>query len=399
MEIIRNFYRHKLRSALTISGIVIGVLALTTMGALAENFNALLDGGVQYFGSSVQVGPPVGQAASLLPLTKIDEIRQVPGVAAAFPTYEFSAKPGAVSVVSFGVPDTIIASDPTEAAWGNLRTTYAQGHAIDADSSLEVVLGSTIDKEFNKRIGDTIDLPVRPPDATADFVNHTFKVVGILNVTRTAPDTFAYINITDGQMLLKDSLPIALRDVIDVTKITEGIDVYAKAGTSIGELDKIADRINSQVSGVKALKPSDLVNSFKQGGAIFTAITTAAALLALIIGGLSVVNTMFMAVAERVREIGLKKAVGATTFNIMGEFLAEATLIGVVGGVIGYGLGALITVLANASTPPGQPTLFLITPNLTILAIGFATALGAVAGVLPAWRAARLDPVIALRNE
>jgi putative ABC transport system permease protein len=399
MEIIRNFYRHKLRSALTISGIVIGVLALTTMGALAENFNALLDGGVQYFGSNVQVGPPVGQAASLLPLSKIDEIRKVPGVAAAFPTYGFSAKPGAVSVVSFGIPDTIIASDPTEAAWGNLKTTYAKGHAIDADSSGEVVLGSTIDKEFNKKIGDTIDLPVRPPDATPDFVNHTFKVVGILNVTRTAPDTFAYINITDGQMLLKDSLPVAVRDVIDVTTIAEGIDVYAKSGTSISELDKIADRINAQVSGVKALKPTDLVNSFKQGGAIFTAITTAAALLALIIGGLSVVNTMFMAVAERVREIGLKKAVGATTFNIMGEFLAEATLIGVLGGVIGYGLGALITILANASTPPGQSTLFLITPNLTILAIGFATALGAVAGVLPAWRAARLDPVIALRNE
>jgi ABC-type antimicrobial peptide transport system permease subunit len=280
-----------------------------------------------------------------------------------------------------------------------LKTTYAQGHAIDADSSGEAVLGSMIDKEFNKKIGDPIDLPVRPPDATSDFVNHTFKVVGILNVTRTAPDAFAYINITDGQMLLKDSLPATDRDTIDVTKLAKGIDVYAKSGTSISELDKIADRINSQVPGVKASKPSDLVNSFKQGGAIFTAITAAAALLAMIIGGVSVVTTMFMAVAERVREIGLKKAAGVSTLKIMGEFLAEATLIGVIGGVIGYALGALITILANASTPPGQSTLFLITPSLTVLTIGFATALGAVAGVLPARRAARLDPVIALRNE
>jgi putative ABC transport system permease protein len=399
MEIVRNLSRHKLRSSLTISGIVIGVLALTTTGALAENFNALLDGGVQYYGANVQVGPQVGQAASLLPLTKIDEIRQVPGVAAAFPTYGFSAKPGAVSVVSFSFPDTIIASDPTEAAWSNLKTTYAQGHAIDADSSGEVVLGSMIDKEFNKKIGDTIELPVKPRDATPDFVNHTFKVVGILNVTRSAPDAFAYINITDGQMLLKDSLPAADRDAIDVTKVAKGIDVYAKSGTPISELDKIADRINSRVPGVRASKPSDLVNSFKQGGAIFTAITAAAALLALIIGGLSVVKTMFMAVAERAREIGLKKAAGVSTPKIMGEFLAEATLIGFLGGVIGYGLGALITILANASTPPGQSTLFLITPSLTILAIGFATALGAVAGVLSAWRAAHLDPVIALRNQ
>jgi putative ABC transport system permease protein len=398
MEISRNLYRHKLRSFLTISGIVIGVMALTTTGALAENFNVLLDGGVQYFGSNVQVGPPVGQAASLLPLTKIDEIRKVPGVAAAFPTNSFSARPGTANAAGVGFPDTIVASDPTEAAWSSLKTTYAQGHAIDADSSGEVVLGSTIDKELTKKIGDSIDLPVKPRDAAPGFVNHTFKVVGILSVTRSAPDTFAYINITDGQMLLKDRLPAAVSDGIDVTQFAEGIDVYARSGTSIGELDKIADRINSQVSGVKASRPSDLVNSFKQRGAIFTALTAAAAVLALIIGGLAVVNTMFMAVAERARKTGLKRAAGVTGFNIMGQFLAEATLIGVIGGVIGYGLGALITVLVNASTPPGQSPLFLITPSLTILAIGFATALGALAGVLPAWRAARLDPVVALRN-
>ncbi len=399
MEITRNLYRHRLRSFLAISGIVIGVMALTTTGALAENFNSLLDGGIQYYGANVQVGPPVGQAVSLLQLTKIDEIRQVPEVAVAFPTYDFSAKPGSASVVTYGFPDTIVASDPTEAAWSNLKTTYAQGHAIDADSSGEVVLGSTIDREFKKKIGDTIDLPVKPRDAPADFVNHTFSVVGILNLTRTAPDTFAYINITDGQMLLKDSLPAADRDAIDVTKVAQGIDVYAKSGTPISELDKIADRINSQVPGVRASRPSDLVYSFKQRGAILDAITAAAALLALIIGGLSVVKTTFMAVAEREREIALKKAAGVGTLKIMGEFLVEATLIGFLGGVIGYGLGALITIVANASTPPGQSALFLITPSLTILAIGFATALGAVAGVLPAWRAARLDPVVTLRNE
>jgi putative ABC transport system permease protein len=399
MEVVRNVTRHKLRSFLTISGIVIGVLALTTMGALAEHFNALLDGGVKYYGGSIQVGPPDGQAASLLPLTKIDEIKQVPGVEAAFPAYGFTAKPGQVSAVNFGIPDQIVAGDPAENEWSSLKTSLAAGRYYNSSSPGEVVLGSTISKEFNKRVGDTIDLPVKPADAKPDFINHTFKVVGVLNPTLTAPDNFAYINIIDGQMLLKDSIPIAVRDVIDVSRITEGIDVYAKPGTSISDLDKIADRINGQVSGVKAIKPSQLVDSFKSGGAIFTAITTAAALLALIIGGLSVVNTMFMAVAERVREIGLKKAVGATTFNIMGEFLIEATFIGLVGGLIGYGLGALITIIANATTPPGQSILFLVTPNLTILAIGFATVLGAVAGVLPAWRAARLDPVTALRNE
>ncbi len=398
VEILRNITRHKLRSFLTISGIVIGVLALTTMGALAENFNALINGGVTYFGSSIQVGPPDGQAANLLPLSKIDEIKKVDGVAAAFPGYQFAAKPGGNFVVSFGIPDTIVAVDPQENDYSALKLTYAQGRGITTSSRGEVALGSTIAKEFKKKVGDTIDLPVRPADAKPDFVNHTFNVVGIINETKTAPDTFAYINIADGQMLLKDSLPATLP--IDVTQITEGITVYGQPGTSLANLDKIADRINNEVTGIKATKPSDLVNSFKSGGAIFTAITTAAALLALIIGGLSVVNTMFMSVAERVREIGLKKAVGATTRNIMGEFLIEATLIGLIGGLVGYGLGVLVVVLRNQFFAPADgSSLFLITPALTIFAIGFATALGAVAGVLPAWRAARMDPVIALRNE
>ncbi len=399
MELLRNIGRRKLRSALTISGIVIGVLALTTMGAIAENFNALLDGGVKYFSSNVQVGPPDGQSASLLPVSKIDEIKQVEGVATAFPSYTFSAKPGAVQGVSFGFPDLIIAGDPAENDWAALKTTVAQGHLLNPSSTGHVVLGSTIDKEFKKRVGDTIDLPVRPSDAKPDFVNHTFTVVGILNPTLTAPDTFAYMTTADGQMLLKDSLPISIRNQVDVSQITEAIDVYAKPGTSISGLDAIADRINAQVSGVKATRPSVIVNSFKSGGAIFTAITTAAALLALVIGGLSVVNTMFMAVAERVREIGLKKAVGATTRNIMGEFLLEATLIGAIGGLIGYGLGVIITVVANALTAPGTSTLFLVTLRLSVFALGFAIALGAVAGILPAFRAARLDPVTALRNE
>ena len=399
MEILRNISRRKLRSVLTISGIVIGVLALTTMGAIAENFNALLDGGVKYFGSNIQVGPPDGQSAALLPISKIDEIKKVDGVAAAFPTYSFQAKPGAPPSFSFGIPDTIVAGDPAENSWGTLKTTLAQGRQLSSTATGEVVLGATIDKEFNKKIGDTIDLPIKPADAKPDFVNHTFTVVGILNLTRTAPDTFAYLNIADGQMLLKDSLPAAIRGQIDVTQIAQSVDVYGKEGTPISELDKVADRINSQVSGVKAVKPSQIVDSFKQGGAIFTTITTAAALLALIIGGLSVVNTMFMAVAERVREIGLKKAVGATTLNIMSEFLIEATFIGVLGGVLGFGLGAAITLIVNGTTPPGQSTLFLLTPALTIFAIGFATVLGALAGVLPAWRAARMDPVTALRNQ
>src|SRR3982074_3376478 len=125
MEILGTSSRRKLRSVLTISGIVIGVLALTTMGAIAENFNALLDGGVKYFGSNIQIGPPDGQSAALLPISKVDETTKGEGVARACPVYGFAAKPGGLGVVSFGIPDTISASDPAENDWAGIKVTFA----------------------------------------------------------------------------------------------------------------------------------------------------------------------------------------------------------------------------------------------------------------------------------
>jgi putative ABC transport system permease protein len=398
LEIIRNLARRKLRSTLTISGIVIGIFALTTMGAMAEHFNALIDGGVKYFGSSIQVGAPDGQQGALLPLSKVDEIKKVDGVAAAFPGYGFAAKPGSITTVSFNIPDQIVAGDPAEDNYSALKTTVAKGRKLSADSRGEVVLGSSMATEFKKNVGDSIDLPVRPPDAKPDFVNHSFRVIGILDPTRTAPDNFAYISIPDGQMLLKDSLPAAIKDRVDVSTITMSIAAYGSSGASLSDLDRAADRINKQVAGVKATRPSDLVNSFKSGGAVFTAITTGAAVLALVIGGLSVVNTMIMAVTERVREIGLKKAVGAHTIHVLREYLAEAVLIGFLGGAIGYLAGLGLTTLINTLGKSSNLELFLVTPTLTLLALGFAVALGALAGVIPALRAARLDPVTALRT-
>lgn len=395
MEIIRNLTRRKLRNFLTISGIVIGVLALVTMGAMAEKFNALLDGGVAYFGSNIQVGAAGSSAFggnSVLTLDTVNKIERVDGVAAAFPEVQVEAKPGAVQTVNFGLPDYITSYDPRANDYSSVKTTLAQGR--DVQSSGEVVLGSDFAHEFHKKAGDTIDLPIRPSDAKADFVNHTFTAVGVLAKTQTGPDTGAFINLPDAQMLLKDSLPIAIRGQLDTTKLVTGITVYGKSGQN---LDNLAETINNQVPGVKATKPSVIVNSFKSGGAIFTAITTGAAVLALIVGGLSVINTMLMAVTERVREIGLKKAVGARVGHILREYLLEAVLIGAIGGVIGLALGWAVTNLVNLATASANLTLFLLSGRLVIIAILFSVGLGALAGIIPAMRASRMDPVRALR--
>jgi hypothetical protein len=213
MEIFRNISRRKLRSFLTISGIVIGVLALTTMGAIAENFNALIDGGIKYYGSNVQVGAPDGQSAALLPTSKIDEIKKVDGVAAAFAGYTFLAKPGVVSIVSFGLPDLIAAADPAENDWTTLKVALAQGHPIDAGSTGQVVLGSTIDKEFNKKIGDTIDLPVRPADAAGPWITFGWR-------DSQADHGARHLRVHQHRRRnSKGQPPNRIRDQIDVSKI------------------------------------------------------------------------------------------------------------------------------------------------------------------------------------
>src|SRR3984893_5626023 len=317
-QIVRNLVRRKLRSFLTISGIVIGILALTTMGALANNFNALLDGGAKYIAGYVPVGDASSNGVSgggVLPLAKQGALAAVPGVARVFPNVGVAAKPGALNVVSLGIPDYISSLDPAEYSYSALKITYASGHTLDAGASGEVVLGSNFAAEFSKKVGDSITLPIKPSDANPDYVQHTYTVVGILDKTLTEPDTGAFVSLTDAQQLLKDQLSPALQTTFDQTLYVSGFDVYGMPSTN---LDTLADRINAQVSGVKAQKPSVLVKALVAGGALSTTTTMAAALLALVIGGLAVINTMIMAVSERVREIGLKKAICATTKAVLG---------------------------------------------------------------------------------
>ena len=236
-----------------IVGIAIGLAAMAS-GCGTNSIGGASAADTAFYGSTILVTAQPGQ--STLPLAKIEEIKQVAGVKTAFPTYRFDATTGVVEPGGIALSDSIVASDPTEAAWSNLKTSYAQGHAIDADSSGEVVLGSAIAQQLKKTVGDTVDLPIKPASGAA---SHSFKVIGVLEVTHTGPDRFAYVNITDGQMLLKDSMPAGGGAEVDVTTVATAIDVYAKPGTSVADLDKIAGQINQQVAGVKAFKPSELV--------------------------------------------------------------------------------------------------------------------------------------------
>lgn len=393
MEILHNFAQRRLRSTLTISSIVIGILALTLTGAMAEHFHAQFEGGVTYFSSNIQVEDDSSSSAGVISLSKIVPIQKVPGVAVALPSIGLLARPGSASSVPLGLADTIVYTDPRERDHSRLKTAIADGRQLQPDRQGEVVLGHDLAGEFRVRVGASLDLPVRPRNANPDFVNHPFKVVGILKKTNTLPDATAAVGLLDAQMLLQESLPAPFRDRLDPSSLASRITVYGKPGV---DLDRLADRINASVPGVTARRPTDFVNNFDQG-ARFTAIAIGTALLALLFGAVLVVNTMFVAVVERRREIALKMAFGARAWHILVEYVLEATIIGLVGGLIGFALGAGLAALLDLAGRTVNMDVFLITGRLAKIAVGLATALGVGAGIIPALRAARLDPDLALR--
>ena len=211
MEILRNLWRRKLRSTLTITGIVMGIFALTTMGAMAEHFDALLAGGITYYGSGIQVADENAPSGSIgggyMALSAVAQIQAVPGVAAVFPSVMELAKPGAISIVNMGAPDYIANYTPGSNQYSGFKISLAHGTWITDASRGAVDLGSSFAAEFHMKVGDTIDLPVRPSDAKPDFVNHAFTVAGILHQTLTAPDSGAFVSTHDARCCRATACP------------------------------------------------------------------------------------------------------------------------------------------------------------------------------------------------
>ncbi len=130
MGILRNLWRRKVRTVLTVAGIVMGIFALTTMGALAEHFNVLLGGGITYYGSSIQVASDTGGGSfggGYMSLDTVNKIKMIDGVRAVGPAVQVLAKPGSISAVNFGVPDYVMNYDPASFKYSAFKVTLADG--------------------------------------------------------------------------------------------------------------------------------------------------------------------------------------------------------------------------------------------------------------------------------
>ena len=388
MRLLRNLARRKLRTALTIAGITIGIWALVVFSSMANKINALVDGGSRYFENKILVTDATGGGFAALPIAAeaVDQIAALGGVAAAVPQVSFFADEELSG--GFGQPDQV---EGSVAGADGGRETFVlrpiRGRLLtQQDEGADVaVVGSDLARERGAVVGQPLDVRGR-----------TFEVVGILEPTLTAPDATIYIPLQAAQEMFFEQVPPVIRENSEPTDLVSQVVVYPEPGADIPTL---AETIEAEVDNAATLTGEEFDELIGSSVAIFNAIIIGVALISLVVGGLSVINTMAMSVAERTREIGIKRAIGGTRRRIIRELMVEAGIIGFIGGLIGLALGAVVVVLANEAGRSSGTILFDLTPGTAAFAVGFSTILGVLAGVLPAWNAARLDPVAALRYE
>ncbi|MDO8847332.1 MAG: ABC transporter permease [Coriobacteriia bacterium] len=387
MRVLRTIFRRKLRAFLTIFGITIGVLALVVMGSIAEKLSLLVDGGSTYYADKVIVSGMSGMAGfSTEPLSTdlLGQIEKVDGVTRTSGSIMMLLEEDP-STVNLGIPANINATDFREIGYETFDSEVVEGRALEADDRGKCVVGSDLVTKLDAEVGETIE--VRGKE---------FEVVGILGKTLTAPDKAVQISLKDAQYLLVGTLPAAIRDSAEADTLITSITVFLEPGEDPNEA---AARIEDRIDGVKAMGPRGFEESVTEPLKIFNQIIYAIAVVSLLVGGLSVINTMTMSVSERTREIGVRKAIGASDGAIMRQFVAESAVMGLIGGLLGLGLGAMIAAAGNQAGAASATELFLVTPRLAVGSVAFALVLGVLSGLYPAWHAARLDPVTALRYE
>jgi putative ABC transport system permease protein len=267
------------------------------------------------------------------------------------------------------------------------RQVLASGRALTtADDDHDVaVIGADIATKRGATVGDTITLHDRP-----------FRIVGVLEPTLSVPDRSIMVPFSTAQRLLHENLPPVVREGVDATDIVSQFIVYPTPGA---DHRAIAEAIEARLPDTSAMTRDGYDKLYGSSASAFNSIIVGIGVISLIVGGLSIINTMAMSVAERTREIGIKRAIGASRRRVVRELMTEAGVIGTIGGLLGATLGALIVLLVNEMTRSSGTILFELTPTTLGFAIAFSAVLGVIAGIVPAWSAARLDPVTALRYE
>jgi len=360
----KNLLRRKTRTFLTLLGIAIGVMAVVALSAFAEGFINSYSTVLTSSGADVIVTQ--GDAADIIlsavdelvgvQLTSLSGVKQVSGVLLGMVT-----APDVPYFIIFGL-------DPKE--FGIAHYKVVEGQPILAPR--QVLLGKVAAKNFKKQVGDNYKIQ-----------DVSFRVVGIYETGQGVEDMGAVIALKEAQDIFKKPRQVA----------------YYQIQTQRPELTQpIVDEIERRFPKLMAAKSANYMDQ-QQETTMLRAMGWFIGLLAIVAGGLVMMNTMLMSVFERTREIGVLRAVGWSKGRIVRLILGESFILSAMGGVVGI---VLAIVLVNALNQ--LPALFGFLDNSMTTAtyaqgMVIALILGAVGGVYPAWRAAQLQPVEAMRYD
>jgi len=402
IEALESISGNKLRSGLTVLGIVIGVAAVIAMLAVGTGAQESITGSISGIGTNLLFvfrGDQGDNVRNPKPLTlgdaeAISDQFAAPSVAAVAPALQGDG------VVSFGGEKTspqIFGVTPDYFQVRNMDVS--EGELINEEHMLGrasvVLLGSeTAKKLFGHSDGVTGE--------TVRIEGQPFRVIGVLKSRGGgafgSEDDQALVPFTTAQARL---IRRSTSDRVDIIFVQAASgDVVPQAADEIGQILRTRHRTPVGEDDFTVFTQQDLLSTFQSITGILTIFLGGIAGISLLVGGIGIMNIMLVSVTERTREIGLRKALGARRRDILIQFLTESSLLSLIGGIIGIMLGWLISFLVGQiAAANGTAFTPIVGLNAILLATIFSAAVGLFFGIYPANRAARLEPVEALRYE
>jgi putative ABC transport system permease protein len=396
---MRALARNKLRSSLTMLGIIIGVGAVIAMVSVGQGAQEQAQQQIAAMGSNMlfvgagtvtRGGMRMGWGATktLIYEDVLAILRECPAVKAAAPGSQSSAQ------VVFGNDNWATQINGTEPQYFEIRTwPFQEGGSFTQDDVAMAANVAVIGETVRKNLFGATD----PIGETVRINNLPFKVVGVL----TPKGTSAAMGNDQDDIIL---VPITtLQKKITGQDWLRWIMVSAAsreasytAQQQITSLLRDRHRIRSgQDDDFMVRNLADMADLADQQAKVFTMLLASIASISLLVGGIGIMNIMLVSVTERTREIGIRMAIGATEGDVQQQFLIEAVVLSLVGGAIGIAGGMATSYLITQTL--GWPVL--VSPTAIVAAVIFSMAVGIFFGFYPARKAARLDPIEALRYE
>jgi putative ABC transport system permease protein len=393
---LREIRRNLLRSFLTILGIVIGVASVVTLVTLGDGATQMVSDQISSLGSNLlslrpgqRMGPGMGSSgAPAFKLADVDAIKsQVGGLNAVAPTVQKT-----VTVVA-GAENWSTSVTGTSNAWfvaGNWRLTSGRQFTDSEERAGKsvCVLGETVRQQLFRN-QNPIGSEIRVKQFSCEIIGLlASKGQGAMGMDQddvvVMPLRAVQRRLTASQDVR--SIMISVKDGDRIPQAMEQVKLLMRERRKIS-----ADEIDN----FSVFDTRQIAETLSGTIGTMTMLLGAVAAVSLLVGGIGIMNIMLVSVTERTREIGIRLAIGALENEVLFQFLTEAVALSALGGLVGILLAAVACYfLSGVMSVP-----FLFNPGINLLAFGFSAAIGVLFGYVPARRAARLDPIDALRHE